>query len=304
MRQAVMGQGSEWRIEMTKKEFAEWTEKKILILDGATGSNLTKAGMPKGVCTEEWALAHPEAVIALQRAYVEAGSDIVYAPTFGANRASLKRFGLEDRLSELNHKLVQISREAADGQALVAGDITTIGYPVTDGGELSYENRVALYQEQISELVDAGVDLLVGETLLGADEAMAILDAAAMVCDLPVMCTLTVESDGSCYFGGNVIDIAANLEAMGAAAVGINCSCGPDQLECIIRNLKERVSVPVIVKPNAGLPIINEWGEAVYPMEPEVFGRHMRTLMEAGAGIVGGCCGTDPRFIGELKKSV
>ena len=100
---------------MTKKEFAERTEKKILILDGATGSNLTKAGMPKGVCTEEWALAHPEAVIALQRAYVEAGSDIVYAPTFGANRASLKRFGLEDRLSELNHKLVQISREAADG---------------------------------------------------------------------------------------------------------------------------------------------------------------------------------------------
>jgi len=289
---------------MTKQEFVELAKQKILILDGATGSNLSKAGMPKGICTEEWALAHPEAVIDLQRSYIEAGSDIVYAPTFGANRASLKRFGLEERLEELNHKLVQLSKEAAEDKAYVAGDITTIGYPVTDEGELSYENRVALYQEQITCLIDAGVDLLIGETLLGGDEAMAILDAAATVCDLPVMCTLTVESDGSCYFGGNVIDIAVNLEAMGAAAVGINCSCGPDQLECIIRNLKERVSVPVIVKPNAGLPVINEKGEAVYPMEPEVFGQHMKALIEAGAGIVGGCCGTDPRFIRELKKLV
>lgn len=286
---------------MTKKEFAELTSRRLVTLDGATGSNLTKAGMPKGVCTEEWALDHPEAVIELQRRYIEAGSDIVYAPTFGANRASLKRFGLEDRLEELNQRLVQLSREAAGGHALVAGDITTIGYPVTEEGELSYENRVALYQEQISCLAAAGVDLLVGETLLGCDEAMAILDAAAMVCDLPVMCTLTVESDGSCYFGGNVIDIAANLEEMGASAVGINCSCGPDQLESIVRNLRERVNIPVIVKPNAGLPVINEKGEAVYPMEPEAFGGHMKRLVELGAGIIGGCCGTDDRFIRELK---
>ena len=287
---------------MTKQEFAELTKNKLLILDGATGSNLTKAGMPKGVCTEEWALEHPEAVIELQRRYIEAGSDIVYAPTFGANRASLKRFNLESRIEELNRKLVALSKTAAAGQALVAGDITTIGYPVTDEGELSYENRVAVYQEQIYLLGEAGVDLIAAETLLGGDEAMAILDAAAMVCDLPVMCTLTVESDGSCYFGGNVIDIAVNLEEMGAAAVGINCSCGPDQLESIVRNLRERVNVPVIVKPNAGLPVINEKGEAVYPMEPEVFGRHMKKLVELGAGIVGGCCGTDERFIRELKQ--
>jgi len=289
---------------MTKQEFAARAAEKILILDGATGSNLTKAGMPKGVCTELWALEHPEAVIELQRRYIEAGSDIIYAPTFGANRASLKRFGLEERLAELNCELVQLSKTAAQGRVLVAGDITTIGYPVTAEGELSYENRVELYCEQISCLAEAGVDLLVGETLLGGDEAMAILDAAAMVCDLPVMCTLTIESDGSCYFGGNVIDIAASLEEMGAAAVGINCSCGPDQLECIVRNLRERVNIPVIVKPNAGLPVINEKGEAVYPMEPEVFGEHMKKLVQLGAGIVGGCCGTDGRFIRELRKIV
>ena len=286
---------------MTKQEFAALAAGNRLILDGATGSNLTKAGMPKGVCTELWALEHPEAVIELQRRYIEAGSDIIYAPTFGANRASLKRFGLENRLAELNHELVKLSREATAGKALVAGDVTTIGYPVTEEGELSYENRVELYREQISCLVDAGVDLLIGETLLGGDEAMAILDAAAMVCDLPVMCTLTIESDGSCYFGGNVIDIAASLEEMGAAAVGINCSCGPDQLECIVRNLRERVNIPVIVKPNAGLPVINEKGEAIYPMEPEEFGIHMKKLIELGAGIVGGCCGTDGRFIRVLK---
>ena len=287
---------------MTKQEFAALAAENRLILDGATGSNLSKAGMPKGVCTEEWALNHPEAVIELQKKYVEAGSDIIYAPTFGANRASLKRFGLEDRLAELNRELVKLSQEAAAGKALVAGDITTIGYPVTEEGELCYENRVELYREQISCLVEAGVDLLVGETLLGSDEAMAILDAAAMVCDLPVMCTLTIESDGSCYFGGNVIDIAVSLEEMGAAAVGINCSCGPDQLECIVRNLRERVNIPVIVKPNAGLPVINEKGEAIYPMEPAEFGIHMKKLIALGAGIVGGCCGTDERFIRELRQ--
>lgn len=286
---------------MTKREFAALAAEKILILDGATGSNLTKAGMPKGVCTESWALEHPEAVIELQRRYVDAGSDIVYAPTFGANRASLKRFGLENRLGELNRDLVKLSKEAVAGKALVAGDITTIGYPVAGDGELSYENRVELYREQIGCLAEAGVDLLVGETLLGGDEAMAILDAAAMVCNLPVMCTLTIESDGSCYFGGNVIDIAASLEEMGASAVGINCSCGPDQLESIVRNLRERVSIPVIVKPNAGLPVINEKGEAIYPMEPEAFCLHMKRLIALGAGIVGGCCGTDERFIRQLK---
>ena len=110
--------------------------------------------------------------------------------------------------------------------------------------------------------------------------------------------------ENCCYFGGNVIDIAASLEEMGAAAVGINCSCGPDQLECIVRNLRERVNIPVIVKPNAGLPVINEKGEAVYPMEPEVFGEHMKKLVQLGAGIVGGCCGTDGRFIRELRKIV
>lgn len=287
---------------MTKQEFAGLAAAGLVILDGATGSNLIKAGMPRGVCTEAWALEHPEAVKKLQRSYVAAGSQIIYAPTFGANRASLKRFGLEDRLEELNRGLVQISGEAAGGRALVAGDITTIGYPVADEGELSYENRVALYAEQISCLVRAGVDLLAAETLLGGDEAMAILDAAAMNGNLPVMCTLTTESDGSCYFGGNVIDIAAGLEEMGAAAVGVNCSCGPDHLESIVRNLRRRVNIPVVVKPNAGLPVIGEDGEAIYPMGPEEFGRHMRTLIEAGAGIVGGCCGTDARYIEELKK--
>lgn len=287
---------------MKKEDFRKLVSAdEILLLDGATGTNLYASGMPRGISTELWNLEHPETLTHLQQAYVNAGSKIVCAPTFSANEMGLAMFGLQDRMEELNRKLVELSKTAAEGQALVAGDITTIGYPVTDEGELSYENRVALYQEQISLLAEAGVDLIAAETLLGGDEAMAILDAAAMVCDLPVMCTLTVESDGSCYFGGNVIDIAVNLEEMGAAAVGINCSCGPDQLESIVRNLRERVSVPVIVKPNAGLPVISEKGEAVYPMEPEVFGRHMKTLVELGAGIVGGCCGTDERFIRELK---
>lgn len=288
---------------MTKQEFQELT-RSVTLLDGATGSNLMAAGMPKGVCTEQWILNHKEVLRDLQRAYVDAGSQIVYAPTFGGNRANLTMHHLEDQLEELNLALVALSKEAVGGRAYIAGDITTTGKMLNHSGEMPYDEIFQIYTEQIGHLVHAGVDLLVAETMLSIDETLAALDAATSLCDLPVMCTVTVEADGSIFCGGNAVEAAISLEAAGASAVGINCSVGPDQLVSIVRNIKENVSIPVIAKPNAGMPTITDKGEALYSMTAKEFGQHMKALAENGATILGGCCGTTPEFIKALKKAV
>lgn len=282
---------------MTKQEFQQLVKSGPVILDGATGSNLMKAGMPRGICTEKWVCENPEPLTRLQQAYKKAGSQIVYASTFSANRISLGNYGLENQVKELNTALMRISRNAVGKDVLVAGDLTTTGKQ-----EVSYEELLEAYKEQILALVEAGADLLVAETMMGITECMAAIDAAASVCELPVMCTLTVESDGSLFFGGNIYEAVETLAEMGADAVGINCSTGPDQLLSVVENMRKKVSVPLIVKPNAGMPVIDEMGNPVYSMGAEDFASHMKRLVEAGADIVGGCCGTAPEYIQQLCK--
>lgn len=281
---------------MKKQDFQKLTNK-ILILDGATGSNLMAQGMPRGICTELWVMEHREVIQNLQKSYIEAGSQVIYAPTFGGNRMNLKQHGIENRIEEINRTLVSYSKEIAGDRALVAGDITTSGMFITPDGEYTYEDAFEMYKEQITILNDAGVDLIAAETMINIEETLAAVDAANSVCDLPVMCTVTVEADGSIFSGGNAVEAAVALEGAGADAVGINCSVGPDQLVAIVRNIQEAVSIPVIAKPNAGLPVIDEKGNAIYSMGPEDFAKHMKVLVENGAAIVGGCCGTTPAFI-------
>ena len=287
---------------MTKQEFARLTQEDLLLLDGATGSNLIRAGMPRGICTEQWVLEHPEALAGLQRAYADAGSQVVYAPTFCANRYSLHGFGLADEIQTMIPRLVQISRDAVEGRALVAGDLTTTGQMLEPAGTMTYETLLDIYREQIELLADAGVDLLAAETLLGVDEAMAILDAAAGVCDLPVMCSLTLQADGNALYGGTAVEMVETLQEMGADAVGVNCSVGPDQLEAVVATMCSVAKVPIIAKPNAGMPVITPDGQVAYSMGPEDFTRHMEALVRAGARVIGGCCGTTPEYIRDLAR--
>ena len=275
---------------MTREEFQKLTQD-VVLLDGATGSNLMAAGMPRGICTEAWIMEHKEVLQNLQKAYVEAGSQIVYAPTFGGNRYSLGLHGLQDKLAEMNHALVNISREAVGHKVYVAGDITTTGKMMEPAGDLTYEMAYETYCEQIKVLEDAGVDLIAAETMINIEETLAALDAAASISSLPVMCTMTVEA-------------AIALEGAGAVAVGINCSVGPDQLVSVVRNIKENVSIPVIAKPNAGMPTIDDQGNAIYSMDAKSFAEHMKVLIENGASVVGGCCGTTPEFIREISRSL
>lgn len=291
---------------MTSKEFRSWIKREqgLILLDGGTGSCLRDRGMPAGVCTEQWVYEHPEVIAKLQQEYAEAGSQIIYAPTFGANRISLQNVGLEDRLEELNRTLAKRTIENVGEKVLVAGDLSTTGKPMEPYGPMTYDALMEIYQEQMKLLTEAGVGLLVAETLLSLDEALVICDAAHAVCDLPLVVSFTCEGDGKLYFGGTVYDAAAALEAMGVDAVGVNCSVGPDQLEAVIRKLRENVSIPILAKPNAGIPVITETGEAVYSMGPEDFARHILHLHECGASLIGGCCGTTPAYIEYIKKSL
>ena len=279
---------------MTKEEFRKLTEN-ILILDGATGSNLMASGMPRGICTETWVIDHKDVIQDLQRAYIQAGSQVIYAPTFGGNRMNLAKHGLTDRIEEINRTLVGYSRELAGNGVYVAGDITTSGSFITADGNYTYTEAFDMYQEQVRILADAGIDLIAAETMI---------NIASSVCDLPIMCTMTVEADGSIFSGGNAIEASVSLEAAGADAVGINCSVGPDQLVSVVRSIKENVSIPVIAKPNAGMPTIDDKGQAVYSMNAEDFASYMKVLIESGASVVGGCCGTTPAFIKALHDSI
>lgn len=288
---------------MTKEQFRKLTEN-ILLLDGATGSNLMASGMPRGICTETWVIEHKDIFQELQRAYIAAGSQVIYAPTFGGNRINLAKHSLTDRIEEINRTLVGYSRELAGDGVYVAGDITTSGSFITADSDYTYDDAFKMYQEQIKILADSGIDLIASETMINIEETLAAVDAANSVCDLPIMCTMTVEADGSIFSGGNAIEAAVSLEAAGADAVGINCSVGPDQLVSVVRSIRENVSIPVIAKPNAGMPTIDDKGNAVYSMNPEDFASYMKILIENGASVVGGCCGTTPAFIKALHDSI
>lgn len=287
---------------MTREEFKRLGKGHPVYLDGATGSNLLNRGMPAGVCPEEWILEHREVLIGLQKEFVEAGTDILYAPTFSANAVKLKEYGLSDRLGQMNRELVALSKEAAGGKCLVAGDLTMTGEQLSPMGTMDFEQLVDIYKEQIGCLAEAGVDLLVAETMMSLQESRAALIAAKECCELPVMVTMTFETDGRTLYGTDARTAAVVLESLGAAAIGANCSTGPDKMTDIIAAMAEVTTVPIIAKPNAGLPSLDRDGNTVYDMDCGEFAERMVRLVEAGASVLGGCCGTTPEFIRRLKE--
>ena len=289
---------------MNRQEFHALIKDDPIFLDGATGSNLQKKGMPAGICPEKWILEHRDIMIELQRQFVDAGSNIVYAPTFTANRIKLAEYGLADDIEKMNRELVALSKEAVGDRAYVAGDLTMTGEQLAPMGKLSFEELIEVYKEQIRYLVDAGVDLLVIETMMSLQETRAAVIAAKEVCDLAVMATLTFEADGRTLFGTDAATAAVVLESLGVAAVGTNCSTGPDKMVDTVRRMAEVTSIPIIAKPNAGLPSLDGDGNTVYDMGAEEFGRHMRDLISVGASVIGGCCGTTPAHILAAKEAV
>ena len=289
---------------MTREAFRELVKKGPVLLDGATGTNLQKAGMPVGVCPEQWILENSEVLIDLQKQYVEAGTDILFAPTFTASRIKLKEYGLEDHLEEMNRKLVALSKEAAKGtNALVAGDLTMTGEQLYPLGDLMFEDLVDVYKEQVKIIAEAGADLFVVETMMSLQECRAAVLAIREVCDLPVMVSLTYNEDGRTLYGTDPVTAVVVMQSLGADAVGMNCSTGPEAMLEPIAKMAEYATIPLLAKPNAGMPELID-GQTVFNVEPEEFAEVGKKLVEEGAAIIGGCCGTTPEHIRALKEAV
>ena len=271
-----------------------------LILDGATGTELQKRGFTGAECAEKWTLEHPEAILEIQRAYVEAGSRILYAPTFGANRVKLEAHGLFNKVEDYNRRLVALSREAAGGRAWVAGDLSPTGQFLYPLGEASFEELVEIYTEQAAALEDAGVDLFVIETMTTVAEARAAVLAVKSVSEKPVFVTFTCDERGRTLSGSDVAAALQILLGMGVDAFGLNCSAGPDEMCAQLRRLHEISRVPLIAKPNAGTPELLG-GETVYNCPPDAFTACLEEMAAAGVMIFGGCCGTTDAHISALR---
>lgn len=289
---------------MTREQFQTLVKQKILVLDGATGTNLQKAGMPTGVCPEKWILEHRDVMLKLQTDYINAGSNIIYAPTFSGNRIKLEEYGLDGDLENMNRDLVAISKEAvaATGyRAYVAGNLTMTGRQLYPIGKLQLEELIDVYKEQINVLCKAGVDLLVVETMMSLAEARAAVIAAKETCDLPIIVSMTYNEDGRTLYGSTPEAAVVVLQSLGVDAIGVNCSTGPEEMIPIVERMRKYANVPILAKPNAGMPELID-GETVYAMTPSEFAEYGRQLIEAGAGIVGGCCGTTREHIAALSR--
>ena len=290
---------------MTKKEFLELVQSKIVILDGATGSNLQKRGMPVGVCPEQWIMENRNIMKELQKEYIAAGSDILYAPTFGCNRIKLSEYHLEEKLQEMNEGLVGITREAIEESnckrpVYIAGNLTMTGEQLYPVGKMPFEQLVEIYKEQVACLKDL-VDVFVVETMMSLQECRAAVFAIKETCDLPIMVTLTFNEDERTLYGTDAKTAVLVLQSLGVDAVGMNCSTGPDKMHNMVAEMRSIANIPLIVKPNAGLPILED-GETVFHMTPEEFSEEMGKLIEQGISIVGGCCGTTPAHIEKLSE--
>lgn len=272
-------------------------------LDGATGTELQKRGYQGDVSAEQWVLEHPEAILEIQRAYVAAGSQVVYAPTFGANRQKLEEHGIFNRVEEYNTGLVALSKQAADGRAWVAGDISPTGRFLAPLGDASFEELVDIYTEQAAALEKAGVDLFAVETMMTLSDARAAVLAIRSVSEKPIFVTFTCDESGRTLSGTDVTAALVVLQGMGISAFGLNCSTGPDKMLAQLRRLRDYARVPLIAKPNAGMPAVVN-GTTVYDCTPEEFVAYADEMVRAGVGIFGGCCGTTDEYIAALVRTL
>ena len=287
---------------LTKQEFSAFLEKTVL-LDGATGSELQKAGMPRGCCTEEWILANPEALINLQRRYVAAGSNILYAPTFQAQPIALERVNLHKQAETINAHLVALTRAAAEG-ALVAGNLTTLAAYCDSFDPDKFDLLVENYRVQIGGLLEGGADLLAAETLMYPQEAEAIFTAAQLEGAEAMLFTFTMQADGSLFSGMDAAPVLQELEDAGACAVGFNCVAADNMTAGLVSRLRRYVKGPLVCKPNAGNPVIGPNNLPIYPMGPQEFAQIVADCRQMGAHILGGCCGTTPEHIAAVKSKL
>jgi 5-methyltetrahydrofolate--homocysteine methyltransferase len=280
-------------------------ERGVLVADGATGTMLQKAGLPAGMAPERWNLENPNAVRALYRSYVAAGSDLILTNTFGGTRVRLKREGLDDRVHEINLAAAQLAVEAAGERALAVGDMGPTGEMLAPLGELTYEDALAAFAEQAAGLAEGGVHALLIETMSDISEIQAAIEGVRRVTDLPLLATMSFDTKGRTMMGVKPGFAATTLHRLGVEVIGANC--GRTLTETLEAVLRMREAVPdsvLMAKPNAGLPHA-EGAHLVYDVTPEVMADYARRFVEeAGVRVIGGCCGSTPEHIAAIARAL
>ncbi len=272
------------------------TDGRVHLFDGAYGTQLMARGLPAGVSPEVWGMANPEVVAGVHRDYLAAGAEVLTTNTFGGTAPKLPP-GTD--VVELNRAMCRVARQAAGDKACVAASVGPTGLFVRPLGEITFEELVALFAEQIKGCVQGGADLILGETLFDLAEAKAVAVAARQVCDLPVALSMTFEQ-GRCLTGTDPAGFVATAQNLGVDMVATNCSAGPDQILDVARTMGQTLCIPLYVAPNAGLPELDKDGNTVFRLEPGPFAEKTAKFIDLGAKFLGGCCGTGPDHIRAL----
>jgi 5-methyltetrahydrofolate--homocysteine methyltransferase len=277
----------------------------MLVSDGATGTNLQMRGLLAGKSGEYWVLENPDEIVRLVSDFVAAGSDIVLTCTFGASRVHLAHMELADKTEEINRGAVALARRAVEGsQAWVAGSIGPTGEMLQPFGTLTVEDAEATYREQAHLLAEAGVDLIVVETMFDTGEAQAAVKAVRAVCDLPLVCSFSYDRGTKTMMGVGPTKAAKALEGSGVDLIGINCGRSLDDNMAALKELRSVTSLPIWFKPNAGLPATDALGDLVYDLSPEGMAAPVSEWIAAGAQVIGGCCGTSPEHLKAIARMV
>jgi methionine synthase I (cobalamin-dependent)/5,10-methylenetetrahydrofolate reductase len=283
--------------------FRESLEKRLHLFDGAMGTYLYQRGVFIDRCYDELNLSRPELVRDIHREYLEAGATVLEANTFGANAVKLERHNLAGRVADINREGVRLAREASAGRAYVAGSMGPLGVAVEPLGGLSLTRAREAFAEQALSLSEAGADLLILETFHDLREAAEAVEAVRSVSDLPLLVLMTVHEDGRTRTGADVEEIAVNLSALPVDGIGLNCTIGPKSMLEFLERMLRSASKPVAVMPNAGRPQLVD-GRMFYMSTPDYFSVYARRFIEAGARILGGCCGTTPAHIRKMAESL
>lgn len=274
---------------------------RIYFFDGGYGTFLQSRGLPAGMSPEIFGLERPDVIKSVHKDYVDAGANVLTTNTFGGSRPKL---GADFDVIGLNREMTLIARSVAGDNVFVGGSVGPTGHFVQPLGEMTFKEMVEIYKEQIQGLVEGGVDLILGETHFDLAEARAVVIAAREVCDLPVAISMTFESPAACLTGTSPLTFIDTMQNMGVELMGTNCSAGPEQILEVLKNMQPRLSSPLLVEANAGLPELDENRNTVFRLQPEPFAEQSAKFVEVGAKFIGGCCGTGPDHIRALRAAV
>lgn len=278
----------------------------ILVADGATGTNLQKAGLAAGMHTEDWVFDQPDKILALEKTFVAAGADIILTCTFGGTRLRMRGAKHADRIAEINQRAVKLAREAAsvrDG-VLVGGSIGPLGQLMKPYGPITPEEAKNAFAEQANALAEGGVELFVIETQFAFEEADAAFEGARSVTDLPIVISFSYDRGTRTMMGVKPVDVIKKYKAMGAALVGANCGTTLENMETIVKEYAStETGFPLWAKPNAGMPRL-EGAQTIYDVTPQQMAEFARKYIAHGARVVGGCCGSTPEHIAAIAEAV